>query len=768
MINAKWIAPTDCPAAGTAAFWVKRNFETENVPQSAVLQITADSFYTAYLNGREIARGPIRGNRKTQFYDEIEVAPFLQPGKNELKIFVYCVGEENFTINSFAPQVKAVLSDFFVTDEQWKGKMAAGWDHNVPYYTPQIGKMECRDLRVNELPWTPVKIAIPPVNKELRKNPLPPMRQTAFSYDKLLACWECETILPHDVEQIPEALQAEKINDLPEKRITEKDGKIIIAGDIPEKGVRLVFDFGREISGTAKVLLNAPAGTRVQLSYGETLKDGKVTTKFFNQGISANYHFTDCFSLPGGCSEISATGTERGFKLLQISLRDFSSPVTILDIKGIDRRYPFKQRGTFYSSDAQLNRLWEVSSETLSVCTNDAFMDCPWRERAFWVNDLLVNNMASLHCFGAEKIHKHALETALATISDNGLSYATCPPPVLACCQPIIFAATNLALPLMVEDYWMFSGDDSSVRNMLPDLYRILEVMWECADENGILCNKGQAGGWNFFDWSFEINEIGCSGAKESMLSSLYIIAAKKFIRMAEALKYNFSENELRKRIDLISANFETQFFNTNTGLITEILNYRGESVPFSTQLAHALRILSLDDNASPPETYSSALLNKDLLTPELYLHYYWLRAAVKSGKFREALTRIRDFWGKMLDTGTQTLFESAVHGFGADAFEGAGSCCHGFAAAPVEFMHEVILGVKPLTAGFTKFSFEPQLFDLEFAQGQIPTPYGEITARIDCSEAELNIPNGCQAILHDGKILLPGKHIIPASDYQI
>ena len=767
MMNAKWIAPADCPAEGTAAFWVKRNFEVGSVPQSAVLQITADSFYTAYLNGREIARGPIRGNRKTQFYDEIEVAPFLQCGKNELKIFVYCVGEENFTINSFAPQVKAALADFFVTDEQWKGKMAAGWDHDVPYYTPQIGKMECRDLRVNELPWTPVKIAIPPVNKELRKNPLPPMRQTVFFPDKLLVNWECETVLPLDFDKIPEALQTEKIHPLPERRIDWKDGKIIIAGDVPEKGVRLIFDFGREISGTAKVRLDAPAGTRVQLSYGETLKNGRVTTKFFNQGISANYHFTDCFSLPGGCSEISATGTERGFKLLQISLRDFSSPVTILEIKGIDRRYPFEQRGAFYSSDAQLNRLWEVSSETLSVCTNDAFMDCPWRERAFWVNDLLVNNMASLHCFGAEKIHKHALETALATISDNGLSYATCPAPVLTCCQPIIFAATNLALPLMVEDYWMFSSDDSSVRNMLPDLHRILEAMWECADENGILCNKGQAGGWNFFDWSFEINELGCSGAKESMLSSLYIIAAKKFIRMAEALKYNFSEDELRKRIDLISANFETQFFNTNTGLITEILNYRGESVPFSTQLAHALRILSLDDD-SEQKSYSEALLNKNLLAPELYLHYFWLRAAVKSGKFREALTRIRNFWGKMLDTGTQTLFESAVHGFGADAFEGAGSCCHGFGAAPVEFMHEVILGVKPLTAGFTKFSFEPQLFDLEFAQGQIPTPHGEIAVNINRTEAELNIPNGCQAVLHNGKILLPGKYIIPASDYRI
>ena len=45
MMNAKWITPADCPAEGTAAFWVKRDFEVGSVPQSSVLQITADSFY---------------------------------------------------------------------------------------------------------------------------------------------------------------------------------------------------------------------------------------------------------------------------------------------------------------------------------------------------------------------------------------------------------------------------------------------------------------------------------------------------------------------------------------------------------------------------------------------------------------------------------------------------------------------------------------------------------------------------------------------------
>ncbi|MCI5779594.1 MAG: family 78 glycoside hydrolase catalytic domain [Lentisphaeria bacterium] len=761
MVSAKWIAAADCPASGSSAFWVRRKFDAETLPESAVLKITADSHYTAWLNDREIGRGPIRGNRDIQFFDEIDIAHWLRRGPNELKIFVYCVGEENFTVNSLAPQVRAELSGFFVTDGQWEGCLAAGWDHDVPYYTPQIGRMECRDLRAPEPPWLPVRTVTPPRDKELRKNPLPPLRQTVFFPETLIGAWECEAPLPEAAALIPEALQTEKFHPLPAERLIARDGKTVISGAAPQKGVRLIWDFGREVSGRAEVRIHAPAGTRVQLSYGETLKNDRVATRFFNEGISANYHFTDCFRLPEGESVIGATGTERGFRLLQVSIRDFYSPVTILEVRGVDRRYPFVRRGTFRSSDPMLDRLWEVSSETLAVCTNDVFMDCPWRERTFWVNDLLVNNMASLHCFGAEKIHRHALESALGTTDPAGLSYATCPPPCPPCSQPIVFAATNLALALIVEDYWMFSGDDAAVREMLPALKRILDAMWQCADADGILCNDGQAGGWNFFDWSFENSGISCSGAKESMLSSLYLIAARKFMRMARALRYDCAEDELNRRLDRTEANLEKRFFNSETGMLTEELKCGGVPTPMSTQLAHALRILSLNDGDPRREKYAAALLDERLLMPELYLHYYWLRAAVETGKAPEALARIRELWGKVIDTGTPTLFEAGVHGFGADAFEGAGSCCHGFAASPVEFLHEVILGVKPLAAGFTRFAFAPQLFDLEFAQGQIPTPHGEIAVGINYRQTELNIPPGCHAILPDGEVLSAGRHTI-------
>ena len=544
--------------------------------------------------------------------------------------------------------------------------------------------------------------------------------------------------------------------------MTCREGKIIIGGDVPEKGVRLIWDFGREVSGTAELLLEAPAGTRVQLSYGEVMKNGRVTTRFYNQGISANYHFTDCFCLPEGRSKIGATGTERGFRLLQVSIRDFTSPVTILSVKGIDRRYPFVRRGAFHSSDTMLNRLWEVCSETLAVCTNDVFMDCPWRERTFWVNDLLINNMASLHCFGASEIHRRALEAALSNVAPDGLSFATYPVANFACGQGIVFAATNLALTLMAEDYWLFSGNDDAVREMLPALKRILDTMWQCADADGILCNNGQAGGWNFFDWSFEINEISCSGAKESMLSSLYLIAGKTLIRMAHALRYDFPEAELQQRLDLISANFERRFFRPETRKLTEMLKRGNAPIPISTQLSHALRILSLDENDPKRAEYASALLDETLLSPELYLHYYWIRAAVKAGRYQDALVRIRKLWGRMLETGTPTLFEAGVHGFGAEAFGGAGSCCHGFAASPVEFLHEVVLGIKPLAAGFTRFAFHPQLLDLEFAQGRIPTPHGEIVVGVDRKRAELTVPENCHAVLPDGKILPAGRHTVP------
>src|SRR5271165_2929028 len=61
--------------------------------EKAALQITGDSRYKLYVNGRYIGRGPARCDQIWQSYDEYEIAPFLKAGKNVIAVQLHFYGE---------------------------------------------------------------------------------------------------------------------------------------------------------------------------------------------------------------------------------------------------------------------------------------------------------------------------------------------------------------------------------------------------------------------------------------------------------------------------------------------------------------------------------------------------------------------------------------------------------------------------------------------------------------------------------------------------
>ena len=284
--------------------------------------------------------------------------------------------------------------------------------------------------------------------------------------------------------------------------------------------------------------------------------------------------------------------------------------------------------------------------------------------------------------------------------------------------------------------------------------------MWQLADAEGILRTSGVTADWNFYDWSFELNNYHCNGARESMLTSLYVIAAKAFMELADAVAFPCDDKLYGLRISLIANNFEKRFVNPATGLLEdELLTRSKASVRLSTQLSHALWLLSGEASPEMAKVCCHALVNNDLLMPDYYLHYFWFRAAKEAGYMDEGLSRIRRYWGRWIDTGLSTLSEFGIHSFGKQT-DPSGSLCHGFGTVPVVFFHENILGVRPLKAGFAEFSFSPDLMGLDFAEGRIPTRNGCIHVRLEAGGRQwLRIPEGCAAVLPDGTRLPAGEH---------
>ncbi len=74
----------------------RREFHLGKVPSEAPLFITADQSYQLYINGNYVCRGPARGFQKSWPYDEVDVRPWLQKGRNVLAVRAYNPGFSNF------------------------------------------------------------------------------------------------------------------------------------------------------------------------------------------------------------------------------------------------------------------------------------------------------------------------------------------------------------------------------------------------------------------------------------------------------------------------------------------------------------------------------------------------------------------------------------------------------------------------------------------------------------------------------------------------
>jgi hypothetical protein len=176
--------------------------------------------------------------------------------------------------------------------------------------------------------------------------------------------------------------------------------------------------------------------------------------------------------------------------------------------------------------------------------------------------------------------------------------------------------------------------------------------------------------------------------------------------------------------------------------------------------LVHALALLAGADR----EKCMKNLSDDTLLKPELYYSIFLLDAFRTSGEEMAALAYIRKYWGRMLDSGTPTLWENGIHKMGKAGFGGSASLCHGFSSSPADFLQSSILGVSPAAPGFETFRFSPLTAAVEFAAGTVPTPNGNIRVswkkENDSVSAEISVPAGCRAETPCG-VLKSGKHRI-------
>jgi alpha-L-rhamnosidase len=809
--QAKWIwaAGRAVPPSQFVLFRKVINAETE---RRATLRCAADSKYRLWVNGRHVGTGPARGHAAHPYYDTYRVT--LRPGANSIAFRVQHFTNRNVHIfaavqGGLICQVNAGTTVLAATDATWKAMTCQAYSPIEGLIFPQ-----CFDASREPEDWTAPAHADAgwPAARVRRQSPLaPPERLVARPIPMLGGPSRRPARLlrvGRNTAVNPRAIAADRdiASSLLRAQYAERHaGRDVCSaagpGPWPRRPLALrvargesvvvAADFGAETLASIEIAIEGPRGTIVDYGTSECLDDNKVATRW--QGLRQSERII----LRDGLTRYRTQQT-RGCRFLVLRVTPppgAGAEVVLKDIVAHEEIYPARLRGTFRCSDALLNRIHAMSARTLNLCMEDAFTDCPWRERSQWVGDFQPEALFNAYTFYATDIWRKAvLEFASGSTEDGWV------PGIFPTSRPHNLPTWGMRLPVFFRDYVLYTGDTDVLTPCLAAVHR--QMAWFARHENraGLL---GNLPGWNFVDWTaLDARNRGGGAVQGWYLEALETaswLAAQAGDRPAaaawsakartvrEALMRQYwdtsrkafrkyrardperpddcppdlvgqHENVLFPLLGVGTARQRRQALDAAAGpsgmYLPDLGGYQGTFAPIPGELARAIVLTEGEPNQQG--TYSAQPLH---LIGSPFWSFYALRALMEDGRAEAALNYMRTGWGLMLANGDTTCWEM---------WDRKTSLCHGWSAAPAMILPGCVLGVRPLEPGYRTFIVEPRLGDLEWARGRIPSPHGPITLdlkrRGSTVSGTLRVPQGtCARIRQRGtmRTLAPGAHVL-------
>ena len=140
----------------------------------------------------------------------------------------------------------------------------------------------------------------------------------------------------------------------------------------------MIFDFGRELKGHPWFEVEGNEHGIVDMAVAEDLTGNRVPA------VRQSTRYGDRYRMREG-RQHHETYDWKGFRYLQLTFRKLTRPLLVHAVGVTELRYPVKKLGKFVSPEPLLSAIWETGAYTQQVCTNDKFMDCPWREQQQWL-----------------------------------------------------------------------------------------------------------------------------------------------------------------------------------------------------------------------------------------------------------------------------------------------------------------------------------------------------------------------------------------------
>ncbi len=519
----------------------RRKFQIPEVIQTAKLYVCGLGYGYYYMNGKSVTEdlftAPVSNYNKTIWYNTYDVTELLNEGEN---LFAAECGngwyneavESCFCHNKMPgrdmPKLRVALEIngelALVSDGSFKCKNQAA----VVYNQLRVG--EVFDARLYEEGWN------------------------TLEYDD--SAWSCAYVDENPPRGVMRECTCEPLREMEEIAPIE----IINLGDN-----KYIFDFGKNMSGYARIKIKQAPGDVIYLRYFEKLNPDNT---FHDDGYDKHFNGTEVQTYRFICGDDEFSRTPRftyyGFRYIYAEGIKEPKEDTLT---AIFVHHTFDARTSFECSHEGLNKLFAAGMQ--STISNILYMptDCPTREKCGWFNDLQSSTEQFLIDFKSEKLLSKWWQDICDTMLDNGMLPGAMP------IDPFLYEWGNgpvsegilFEIPYRI---YLHTGNDSLLKKGIPFFKRNISLLTSKFSVFGEI-------NYGLWDWGTPYSDdyVGCKFLNEVLLV--------KFLRILKLAQELNNENTEETDADL-------EFFTNH--VLNRYLDEQGECTE-NSQAAVAMLI---------------------------------------------------------------------------------------------------------------------------------------------------------------------------------
>jgi len=728
--TAHWIMHPTVQPQDHAMILFRKSFELPSKPAKFVVHVSADNHYRLFVNGKYITRGPARGDISHWFYETLDLAEYLQAGKNVIAAEVVNWGPKRSF--SYFSQMTSFIMQGESDAEKMVNTSGGSWKclQNQAFNAKMVNWMTDRSTidfglyvgnptdsivgakypwgwetgDYSDSAWLPAKWADIAGGRD---------QQFAggilYSGGKLLIARRVGLLKE---EKVPFAGIRRSSGIEATDNFIKGTGSLTIP---PNKKVSILIDQGVETMGYPELLVSGGKGARIQAMYAENLIEKHKASKGNRSQIEGKYMvgLKDIFMPDGGKNHLFKPTYIRAFRYIQLDIETKATPLVLENYTHVACNAPIERKAVFEADHSLPNWIMDAGWRTVSICAQDYLLSDAYYEQMQYTGDSRVHNLSLLTLSGDDRLTRNALIQFDQSRIPEGLTYACYPNPF-----HLIIPSYSLIWIDQVHDYMMWKDDKAFIAGFELGIQSVLHWFEQKMQPNGLIRKMDW---WGALAWPrhYKNGEPPTIYEGNNTLYTLhYAYTLRHAADIFEYLGKSAQAAEYRQRAAQICEAVNRLCKNSD-GFYTESPDSKQVS-----QITNLIAILAEATTGDEAKTLMGKLLEpKDWFGQvDLFLHLYLFEAMNKTGHQDKFMGELSE-WQLMQDRQMSGFAEVPLE-WGE---ENQRSECHPWSTSPNVFLFKTVYGINPTSAGHKTVEIAPSFGELTSIKAVYPHPLGNI-----------------------------------------